>query len=86
MIYTQQELLTFYSNIYGLNKSQLALDLGVTRQTIYDYYSGNRKMPTIYKKFIALDLSIPSQFLDFEFIATDPVCPLTKQRLHGLPF
>lgn len=86
MVYTQKQLLSFYSEIYGLNNTSLALDLGVTRQTIHDWASNRRPMPVIYKKYIALDLSIPSDLLDFDFQPSLPICPLTKQRLLDLPF
>lgn len=86
MIITQHDLLTVYSEVYGLNKKQLAFDFGVSRQTIHDWYTNKRPMPLIYKKYIALDLPIPSDRLDFDFQPSIPVCPLTKQRLHDLPF
>lgn len=85
-ILVQQELLYLYSYTYGLNKNQLAQDLGVSRQTIYDWYADKRQMPLIYKKYIALDLSLSPEMLDFDFQPSVPVCPLTKQRLHDLPF
>lgn len=86
MIFTSQELLYIYSYTYDLNKNQLAKDLGVSRQTIYDWYTGKRQVPLIYKKYIALDLSLSPDCLDFDFQPSVPVCPLTKQRLLDLPF
>ena len=86
MIYTQQHLLYLYAHTYSLTKSQLAKDLGISRPTLNRYLAGTASLPLIYKKYIALDFDLPPQFLDFEFLDTELICPLTHQRLNNLPF